>query len=211
MKLFIDIETLPDLSDGAKERVRASLKAPANYKNPDAIDKWKDENAEESWRKTSFDGGYGSICVVGFAIDDSPAQTIIANDEASALMQFWEHTNGASKPQEQIEWIGHNLLGFDLPFLWKRNVIHGTKKHIRIPKDARHGAGRAFCTMQAWAGYKDRISLDALAKILGLQSHKADFDGSMVYDAWVAGEKEKIAEYCRNDVELTRQIYNRIS
>ena len=212
MKITLDIETLPDLTDGAKERVRAALKPPANYSKPDTIQKWIDDNAEDAWRKTSFDGGYGSICVIGYAIDDQPAKTIIVDDEAGALVSFWADVTSAMKsPGEAPEWIGHNLLGFDLPFLWKRTVVHSLPLRKFIPKDARHGAGRAFCTMQAWAGYKDRISLDSLAKILGLPSHKDNFDGSMVYDAWMAGEKQKVADYCRADVNLTRDIYRRIA
>jgi len=30
--------------------------------------------ADEAWRKTSFDGALGHICVIGFAIDDEPTQ-----------------------------------------------------------------------------------------------------------------------------------------
>lgn len=212
MKLIIDIETLPDLSAGAQDRVRATLKPPANYSKPDTIAKWIDDNAEGAWRKTSFDGGYGSICVIGYAIDNAPAKTIIVDDEAEALTTFWaDVTDAMNSPGSMPEWIGHNVLGFDLPFLWKRAVIHGLNFRKAIPKDSRHGAGRAFCTMQAWAGYKDRISLDDLAKILNLPSHKNGFDGSMVYDAWAAGEKQKVADYCKADVELTREIYRRVS
>lgn len=206
-KLIVDIETLPDLSEGAKERVKATLKAPGNYSKPETIAKWIEDNADEAWRKTSFDGGFGSICVLGYAIDDEPARAIIAEDEASALREFFAALPTTGVP----EWIGHNVLGFDLPFLWKRTVIHGLGLHNFVPKDARHGNGKVFDTMQAWAGYKERISLDALAKILGLPSHKADFDGSMVYDAWVTGERKKIADYCVADVELTRAIYRRMA
>lgn len=212
MELFIDIETLPDLSAGAKERVRSTLKAPANYSKPETIAKWIDDNAEDAWLKTSFDGGYGSICVIGYAINDGPVKSIIVDDEKVALEEFWNDVKSSMNTAGvSPEWIGHNVLGFDLPFLWKRAVIHGVDFRKMIPKDARHGAGRAFCTMQAWAGFKDRISLDNLAKILGLKSHKDGFDGSMVYEAWMAGEKQKIADYCAADVNLTRDIYRRIS
>jgi len=36
--------------------------------------------ADEAWRKTSFDGGLGHICVIGFAIDDEPTQELHKND-----------------------------------------------------------------------------------------------------------------------------------
>lgn len=210
MRLFFDLETLPDLSDGAKDRIKETLKAPGNYSKPDSIAKWIEDNADDAWRKTSFDGGYGSVCVIGYAIDDGAVTTIIADNEADALSAFFDDTL-RGPIVSPIEWVGHNVLGFDLPFLWKRTVINRINVHNFIPKDARHGGGKVFDTMQAWAGYKDRVSLGTLAKILGLSNHKGDFDGSMVYDAWVAGERQKVADYCGQDVELTREIYRRLA
>jgi hypothetical protein len=212
--LFVDIETLPDLRDGAKDRARAILKAPANYSKPETIEKWKDENAEESWRKTGLDGGYGSICVIGFAIDKDPVVTIINEaDEHNLLTNFHAalqvEANRRNIVWSQWEWIGHNVIGFDLPFLWKRCVVNNLPHNF--PKDSRHGSGRVYDTMQAWSGWKDRISLRQLADILGFAHHKDDMDGSQVYDTWAAGDHAKVADYCAKDVELTRQIFKRLT
>ena len=38
---------------------------------------------------------------------------------------------------------------------------------------------------------------------------KGDFDGSMVAEAWAKGEHDKIAAYCRDDVETVRAIYRK--
>jgi hypothetical protein len=63
--------------------------------------------------------------------------------------------------------------------------------------------------MVAWAGPKDRISQANLAEALGLDGNKGDFDGSQVAEAWARGEHERIAEYCRKDVETVRAIHRR--
>ena len=63
-------------------------------------------------------------------------------------------------------------------------------------------------TMTAWAGARDRISQDKLCEALGLAC-KGDFDGSMVAEAWAAGEHDKIAEYCKRDVETVRDIHRK--
>jgi len=170
------------------------------------------EVADAEWRKGSFDGGYGRLAVIGYAFNDEPEKHIICDDESSGISQFLMDVHYAMEKGHNagIEYIGHNIIGFDLPFIWKRAVINGLP-HAGIPKDAKHGMGRVFDTMTAWAGYKDRISLDNLAGILGLPSSKNEMDGSMVCDYWLEGRTEEIATYCKKDVELTRQIYERIS
>jgi len=65
-----------------------------------------------------------------------------------------------------------------------------------------------FETRAAWGGARDTISLGNRCKALGIPG-KDGFDGSMVADAWLAGEHDTIAEYCRDDVERVRQIHNR--
>ena len=59
--------------------------------------------------------------------------------------------------------------------------------------------------MQLWCGNRDSIGLDELCKILGIEGN-GDMDGSKVYDMWLAGEHEKIGEYCSQDVEKVRAI-----
>jgi predicted PolB exonuclease-like 3'-5' exonuclease len=78
-----------------------------------------------------------------------------------------------------------------------------------IPFDARPYSEFIFDTMTQWAGYGNRISLDRLGRALSLGG-KGDFNGSMVWDAIKNGEIERVAEYCAEDVELTRDIYKRM-
>lgn len=236
---FIDLETMPDMRSGARNRFieegGANFKAPSTLTKEKAaadlgltdkdeikftakdamIARWEakfaaekaEEFADAAWRKTSLDGGYGSICVIGYAFGDAPVQTIQCHNEREGLEAFFSALRDTKAAT--IEFVGHNVIGFDLPFLWKRAVIHRLP-YIDIPKDARHGSGRVFDTMTAWAGFKDRISLNSLAGILGFESHKGEMDGSMVCDAWMAGQYDEVASYCAKDVSLTREIYRLI-
>ena len=236
VKCFFDIETLPDMrpetreyyasnalknfkspSTLTKERAAFDLgltdKDDIKFTSKDSmIAKWEAkfsvlkaaEMADIEWRKTSFDGGYGKICVIGYAFDDAPAKTIICYDEKAGISAFFNEISQTKAGN--VEFVGHNITGFDIPFLWKRAVINRLP-HSSIPKDVRHGLGRVFDTMIAWAGYKERISLDDLAKVLGFESHKTEMDGSMVCDTWLCGKHDEVAAYCIKDVDLTRQIY----
>ena len=64
-------------------------------------------------------------------------------------------------------------------------------------------------TMTLWHPL-NKIKFDRLCKILGVPSPKTDMDGSKVYEAWKAGQIERIAEYCRGDVEAVRECERRI-
>jgi hypothetical protein len=46
--------------------------------------------------------------------------------------------------------------------------------------------------------------------VLGLKG-KDGFCGVDVYPAWLNGEYQRIAEYCEDDVSLTREIYKRLN
>jgi hypothetical protein len=73
------------------------------------------------------------------------------------------------------------------------------------------GDGDAALLPDQWS-FKGRISLDRLAKALGLESSKGQgINGSRVYDYFCAGCHEEIADYCMRDVELVRAIYRRMN
>jgi hypothetical protein len=66
--------------------------------------------------------------------------------------------------------------------------------------------------MEMWAvDFKDYVSLDKIAKFLGLGGKEEGIDGSKVYDMWLEGQLEKIEKYCREDVELVREVYKIIN
>ena len=52
--------------------------------------------------------------------------------------------------------------------------------------------------------------MDKLCKAFGIKG-KEGFDGSMVNNEWVNGDRSKVIEYCKDDVRRTIEIYNRIT
>lgn len=214
--IFLDIETIPSQSPEYRAKVRQTIKAPAQYKKQDSIDAWMAENAEsatdEAIAKTSFDPSAGHICCIGWAVGDAPSQYYDmqrVEDEATMLDGFFYNVREAAGVH-MVRWIGHYISGFDLRFLINRAIALGVKlpSSMILPRDIKPWSDQVFDTMTAWAGNKDRISQDNLARALGLEG-KGDFDGSMVAKAWADGQHSKIAEYCRNDVETVRSIYRR--
>ena len=206
--LYIDIETIAGPESG-KDAIEVS--APATYKKPESIQKWMDENAETArediYRKQSFNGGYGQICQISWAFNDGDVEGLSLGadraNEGPMLEKFVEQMAAELSFGDMPEPCGHYISGFDLRFIKHRCIIHGIKVPVWLARDPKPWEIRD--TMIMWAGIKDRVSLDELCKILGIDG-KGDMDGSMVYDAWIAGEHDKISEYCADDVEKVRKI-----
>jgi DNA polymerase III epsilon subunit-like protein len=113
-------------------------------------------------------------------------------------------------PSNRFKFIGHNLINFDLPFIRKRAVINGIKPPAWFPVNPRPNSEFVYDTMIEWAGWNGRISLDRLGRALQV-GDKGNFDGSMVYDAVLVGDIKRVADYCVDDVDLTRAIYKRMT
>lgn len=209
--VFLDIETIPSQSPTLLAQFMADVKAPAQYKKEDSIEKWLSENREAAARerlaKTSFDPAHGHICAIAYATNDGG---VLSNcierlsDEAHLLELFFDDIRSF----HSTTFVGHYISGFDLRFIINRAVVLGVPIPACIPRDVKPWGKGIFDTMTAWAGNRDTISLDNLCKALSIEG-KGNFDGSQVAAAWLAGEHDKIAEYCRDDVEKVRHIYKR--
>lgn len=220
MILYHDIETVPSQKQNAFDECKKLLKAPGNYSKPEAIEKWIEENAENEYRKQSFDGLYGEIISIAWAFNDQDAQCLIrkqGDSEKELLINFFE---AISLPLDErgnrssiSKWVGHFTSNFDLRFIWQRCVINGVRPTVNIPYDAKPWDDKIFDTKVAWSGisqYSGKSSLDALCKGFGLEG-KGDIDGSKVFDYWLDGRYEEIAEYNKQDVIKCRQLYKRMT
>ena len=210
--VYFDLETIPDQSEGALAKCREKVKPPANIKKQESIDTWMAENSEKAARemlgKTSFDGGAGHVCTIGWAFNNEPVRVEHAEtlgEEAEIISAFFK-----SLPKRDVVLVGHNILGFDIPFLLKRAVVLGVElpSDYVMPRDPKPWSKSVFDTMTAWAGVRDTISMNRLCGILGIVG-KTDFDGSMVADAWAEGQHMTIATYCDDDVRRTRAIHQK--
>lgn len=218
MNIIVDLESIGATDPAIIERIAANIKPPGNIKKQESLDKWhlddKPAAIEEALLKTSFDGTYGQIVCIGFSIDDRPVQTFCGPDERYLVTSLYQALQDAVNEAKHapVTFVGHNLVGFDLKFLWKRSIILGIKPPKFIPFKAKPWDAVVFDTMQEWDSDKDkRISLDNLCAVLGIESPKGEMDGSKVWDAFKAGEYDKIATYCAGDVDATRKAHQRMT
>lgn len=228
MNIFLDIETLPNPDYGEIVRpTKADLKCPKTLKKQDTIDAWwanpeRDDEVEElyqkkvnEFRRTALDPWQGQIFCIAWAKDDDPIDVIWSDNEKELLEKF-EHelqTRYERKVTDAMSvstFVGYNIRNFDNTFLrlksikhklsWLTQVLPTRKYHDRI-EDVME---MALITTRITAD--KYVSLDLVSKFFGLGG-KGDIDGSMVYDMWLAGKKQEIADYCKKDVELMRELH----
>ena len=213
MNLYLDIETIPSQSAAVHARIAEGITPPGNLSKADTIALWEAEKKpaliKEAIAKTALDGAYGHVCCIGWAIDDGrPIPDLVPpHDEAAGIRRFIEALEyGVERRVPTI--VGHNV-AFDIRFLWQRAIVLGIRMPGWFPRDPKPWGHETFCTMTAFAGARGMIGMDRLCQALGMEG-KGDIDGSMIGDLWKAGEYDKIAAYCRADVERTREIHRRM-
>lgn len=215
--IYLDIETVPSQLPGIREEFAAGITAPAQYKKADSIAAWLAENreaeAEAAWLKTSFDGGLGQCVCIGFALDDEPAisyavPSLDMADERRILQDFFCLVTDIGAG---AHFVGHNLIGFDLPFLWKRAMVLNVKPPFVFPRNPKPWSELVTDTMLLWdAQQRHGGSMDRICRLLGIEG-KGDMDGSKVWPMVQEGRMAEVAAYCRGDVERTRAMHKRMT
>ena len=131
-------------------------------------------------------------------------------EEKKALVDFLKFMD--SFDPEVDELVGHNVLSFDLPFIFQRCLVHCIPAQPFVNL-AEYNVRGVFDTMRQWwlGDRRSRVSLDDIAWALGIESSKtADAEGSKVFDLYQAGKLTQIREYNLRDVRVTWKIYERM-
>lgn len=223
--IYIDIETHPDMSPGALAAAIEAVEPPGQYKKADSIAQWKAENAAsiglENWLRTALDPLAGGIYVIGYSIGGEAVATITRDPRTDADEGGWlnhalsaiaeaAHCHDIGRPAVP-RFVGWNHLGFDLPFIAKRCVIHGIVPPLRLPLAQRYNGERVLDLMQAWSpNPRDWTKQSAVARALRLPIEN-EIDGSKL---WSAVEERGVgvaAEKCAKDVAQLVEIHRRMS
>jgi 3'-5' exonuclease len=154
-------------------------------------------------KKLSLSAATAKIFCIAYAIEpppDSPVN-VLEGDERAILQNFWKLAVDADL------FVGHNLIDFDLRFVYQRSIIHQIKPSRDLSL-ARFRNNPIYDTMQEWSQWgREHISLDSLSKALGVPSPKENLDGSRVYPYYRDGKLAEICAYCQRDVESVREVY----
>jgi len=205
--ITIDIETLPADWTDAQKRAAAEAAVPGNISKPETIEKWISENIDNVHRRTSFDWRYCRVLCIGYAINDDAPECVYSETAdpvvlLDGLQSAIERVRG-SRPG-LVTFVGHNLARFDLPRLRLLAVKHRHRVALSLPAEKYSRYAQDTMVMAGGTDPTMTPKLADLAEYFGIGAKGEGLDGSKVYDAWLAGEHDRIAKYCRQDVALTR-------
>lgn len=219
--LFLDIETVPLVPnfDGLTEVLQNEWAKKARYLKSNIV-----ENLEPSMLFEEKAGVFSEfakvVCIVVGSLQQQGDNWILRlkplanDDEKQLLLDFKELVQRFAKHYPNLQFCGHNIKEFDVPFLCRRMLING----IQLP-DAMNLSGKKpweithYDTLEMWkfGDYKHFTSLALLAEILGIPSPKDDMDGSMVgHVYWNEKDLPRIAKYCMQDVLTSAKVFLRL-
>jgi hypothetical protein len=158
----------------------------------------------------------GPVAGIDFGVEQPQSERVFGidkdgfeQDEKKSLLSFLEFMKDFDCDTDEL--VGHNLIGFDLPFIFQRCLVHciSAKPLVDLSEYRVQGV---FDTMHHWwLGAKRFVSLDDVAWALGIESSKtATAEGSKVFDLYQAGKLAEIRDYNLNDVRVTRKVYERM-
>jgi predicted PolB exonuclease-like 3'-5' exonuclease len=129
--------------------------------------------------------------------------------EEQALTDFLALMRSFDPDIDEI--VGHNIIGFDLPFIFQRCLVNNITVRPFVNLSEFNVRGVYDTMHRWWLGTKNRVALDDIAWALGMESSKTDeVEGSRVFELYQAGRLAEIREYNLNDVRVTRKVYERM-
>jgi len=217
MHVFIDIETIPATMTEAE--ARAMVKVPGNIKKPETMARHIDSNWKKVVERTSLDPHRGSVfCAVVATLEGEPAVFRLDEcaGEADLLRQLGAHLGDLRRScaEDTPTLVGWNCDGFDLPWLWRRAVLHRASLLVEIiPHGLRGRDGwRSLDLMAYWAGTNGYgsgryVKMAEVSAFLGIDCPP---NGSSVAGWYQAGELDKIVQHCCDDVLAMREVWDRV-
>lgn len=167
----------------------------------------------EAQRKTmSVTPEFCRIVAIGFGIGSDPVESMVVGaksadglrtlTEVDLLERFWSLATSGAKPPVIV---GYNVLGFDLPTIFVRSALLGVDPTRKL--DLKPWGGDACDLMQSRFPRSQAMKLKSLAQLMGISVPAEGVDGSQVFALFQAGELEKIGEYVRSDISITRELH----
>lgn len=231
--IFLDKETLPPLySDEQLVAFKNNLKVPANITKSDSKIKWVEENWEEKYRKLALNTAICNIATFAFNFNKTKTKCFINNDRDDELMlkMFYEELRNFAIDSSQkegmelteedfendefmraipIRWIGVNIRNFDLDILWKKAIKYKLYKLARLIPRKKYDPN-VIDLAEVFNGPRthEYTSQSEIAALFDIKGKPDDIDGSKVYDYWMQGQQEKVAEYNIFDVDTTIVIFD---
>lgn len=214
--LFIDIETVSEYSTYQEltPRYKALWQRKAKQISKLNESATEDDYAASYKDKAGIFAEFGKVICIscGFLSDEGlRVKSLYGEDEVILLNDFADLLSHHYSNPNDYYLCGHNIKEFDIPFLCRRMVKHGSfmPNMLDIAGKKPWQTEHLIDTLALWkfGDYKNYTSLALLTAILDIPTPKDDIDGSMVGSVyWEESDLVRIANYCAKDVISVVQI-----
>ena len=201
---------LGQLKDQAKIEAKIAEKRAAHEK---ALAEFEQDlaAAESEWRanaisRAALSAMTGQVVAIGFQ-NGSGAARILVDEEPKLLSGFWRLYQQAREKRTNL--VGHNIFGFDLPFLIRRSWL----LEIDVPGqvfDGRYFDRLFIDTMRywqlgSWGG--ELAKLDSIDRYFGGGGKNGD---GAKFAELLKIDREAAVEYLKNDLQMTARVAARM-
>lgn len=206
--LFLDIETVPDM--GVAEYAEAARRIKEGDLGPGSPDR------DLYWRcsKGALKYTQGRVALITYQIDRAPTRRLCEwkDGEEAILRRLYMVLQDLQKNRgdDPLRIIGHNILGFDIHFLYNRMRMLGIAEEEWLHHWVINGPMAVdFLQIHLPLNGMSAMGLkhDVLAHAYGLPTK--DVSGGGEIEHYFRGEYDKILEYSRNEFvypEMFRRI-----
>lgn len=209
--IVFDIETAPGypvLSDAPKP-YRAA------YHNHWIKSKGKGLSLEDHYNNSGLYPEFGKIvCISTVVVDTDETQSFYLNYESSEKQLLHDFGSYIASLPGKPRFIGHNIKGFDIPFLQTRMAHHGygLPDAFKVYGKKPWEVDSMVDTLEAWRQFKysgrSKVSdLGTICMVLGVPTPKDGISGKDVGKVFYEGGIEDIVAYCEKDVHATKEVY----
>lgn len=110
--------------------------------------------------------------------------------------------------------VGHNIIGFDIPFLIRRGLFYGIEPSPILKKELlTYHSQRLIDTIRYWQfgnRMEEMVKLDTLAKFFG--TTRKNGNGAIFYKSFLGTPEEQLEalRYLENDIVMTTEIASKM-
>lgn len=186
---------------------------PLDIKDPHIVQYLMDKNISKERRV--LDPNYSKIIAVGLKQESKDPEIIIGEDETKILKELWDNlANYMKQPTTSKKRIvTHNGYKFDIPFIIVRSYVNHIKPKVEINTNRwRMGESNHFDTMLFFSQYElfTNLSLKILCRMHDIEVPEEGISGADIEERYKKGNWDIIKEHCKQDVEITAKLYEKI-
>lgn len=155
----------------------------------------------------ALDATSGRVLAIIYVVGDADPTIDADEDEAAMIGRFWNAFLWSVENKSRM--AGHNVKGFDLPFLIRRSWVLGVPVPESVIRENRFWNPIFADTMEIFGcgQYGFRISLDNLCRALGLDGKNGS--GAMFGELW-EHDREAAVNYAVNEGHIHRNVAVRL-